>query len=64
MIPLSPFVKDSLIRVGRHIGSAYIPYSSKCHVIISNNHPISFLLAFHIHVANFHSGRDLTLNFT
>ena len=38
--------------------------SSKCQVIISNNHPISFLLAFRIHVANFHSVRDLTLNFT
>ena len=24
LIPLSPFVKDGLIRVGRHIGSAYI----------------------------------------
>ena len=62
LIPLSPFVKDGLIRVGGRIGSAYIPYSSKHQVIISNNHPIASLLAFYIHVTNFHSGRDLTLN--
>ena len=61
-IPLSPFVKDGLIRVGGRIGSAYIPYSSKHRVIISNNNPIASLLVFYIHVTNFHSGRDLILN--
>ena len=30
--------------------------------MISNNHPIASLLVFYIHVTNFHSGRDLTLN--
>ena len=62
LIPLSPFNKDVLIRVGGRIGSAYIPYSSKHQVIISNNHPIASLLVLYIHVTNFHSGRDLTLN--
>ena len=62
LIPLSPFVKDGLIRVGERIGSAYIPYSSGHQVIISNNHPIASLLVFYIHVTNFHSVRDLTLN--
>ena len=62
LIPLSPFVKDGLIRVGGRIGSAYIPYSSKHQVRISNNHPIASLIVFHIHVTNYHSGRDLTLN--
>ena len=58
LIPLSPFVKDGLIRVG----SVYIPYSHKHQVIISNNHPIASLLVFYIHVTNFHSEHDLTLN--
>ena len=31
-------------------------------VIISNNHVVYSLLVFYIHVTNFHSGRDLTLN--
>ena len=61
-IPSSPFVKDGLIHVGARTGSVYIPYSSKHQVIISNNHPIASLLIFYIHVNNFHSGRDLTLN--
>ena len=59
LFPLSPFVKDGLIRVGERIGSAYIPYSSIHQVIISN---ISSLLLFYNHVTNIHSGRDLTLN--
>ena len=54
LIPLSPFVKDGLFRVGGRIGSAYIPYSSKHQVVISNNHPIASLLVFYIHVTNFH----------
>ena len=62
LIPLSHFVKDGLIHVGGRIGSAYIPYSSKHQVTISNNHPIASLLAFYIQVTNFHSGHDLTLN--
>ena len=62
LIPLSLFVKDGLIHVGGPIGSAYIPYSSKHHVIISNNHPIASLLVFYIHVTKFHSGCDLALN--
>ena len=62
LIPLPPFVKDGLIRVGGRIGSAYIPYSRKHQVIISNNHTIASLLLFYIHVTNFHSGRGLTLN--
>ena len=62
LIPLSLFVKDCLIHVGGPIGSAYIPYSSKHQVIISNNHPIASLLVFYIHVTNFHSGRDLASN--
>ena len=62
LIPLSSFVKDGLIRVGERIGSAYIPYSSKHQVIISNNHPIASLLVFYIYVTSFHSGHDLTLN--
>ena len=62
LIPLSPFVKDGLISVGGCIGSAYIPYSSKHKVTISNNHPIASLLLFYVHVANFHSGHDLTLH--
>ena len=62
LIPLFPFVKDGLIRVGGHIGSAYILYSSKHQVIISNNHPIASLLVFYIHVTNFYSEPDLTLN--
>ena len=60
--PLSPFAKDGLIHVGVRIGSAYIPYSSKHQVTISNNHLIASLLVFYIHVTNFHSGCDLTLN--
>ena len=60
---MSPFDKDGLIRVGGRIGSAYIPHSSKQQVIISNSHPIAFLLVCYIHVTNFHSGHDLTLNF-
>ena len=63
MIPLSSFDKDGLIRVGGRIGSAYIPHSSEQQVIISNSHPIAFLLVCYIHVTNFHSGHDLTLNF-
>ena len=62
LIPLSPFVKDGLVRVGRRIGSAYISYLSKHQVIISNNHSIASLLAFYVHVTNFHSGRGLALN--
>ena len=62
LIPLSPFVKDGLIRVGGRIASAHIPYSSTHKVIISNNHPTASLLVFYIHVTDFHSGRDLTLN--
>ena len=62
LIPLSPFVKGDLIRVGGNIGSASIPYSSKHQVINSNNQPIASLLVFYIHITNFHSGRDLTLN--
>ena len=62
LIPLSLFVKDGLIRVGERIGSAWISYSSKYQVIILNNHPIASLLVFYIHVTNFHSGHDLTLN--
>ena len=62
LIPLSPFVKDGLIRVGGRIGSAYILYSSKHQFKISNNHPIASLLVFYINVTNFHSGRVLTLN--
>ena len=61
LIHLSPFDKDGLIRVGGRIGSAYIPFSSKQQVIISNSHPIAFLLVFYIHVTNFPSGHDLTL---
>ena len=56
------FVKDGLIYVEGRIGSDYIPYSCKHQVIISNNHLIVSLLVFYIHVTNFHSGRDLTLN--
>ena len=59
---MSPFVKDGLIHVGRCIGSAYIPYSSKHQVIISNNHSIASLIVFYSHVPDFHSGRNLTLN--
>ena len=62
LIPLSLFVKDGLIGVGERIGSAWISYSSKYQVIILNNHPIASLLVFYIHVTNFHSGHDLTLN--
>ena len=62
LIPLSPFIKDSLIRVGGCIGSAYITYSSKHQVLIFNNHPIASLLVFYMYVTNFHSGRNLTLN--
>ena len=54
--------KDGLICVEGRISSAYIPYSSKHQVVISNNHPIASLLVFYIHVTNFHLGRDLTLN--
>ena len=61
-IPSSPFVKDGLIHIGGRTGSVYIPYSSKHQVIISNNDPITSLLIFYIHVNNFHSGSDLTLN--
>ena len=61
LIHLSPFDKDGLIRVGGRIGSGCFPYSSKQQVIISNSHPIAFLLVFYIHVTNFHSGHDLTL---
>ena len=56
------FVKDGLIHVEGRIGSDYIPYSCKHQVIISNNHLIVSLLVFYIHVTNFHSGCDLTLN--
>ena len=56
------FVKDGLIHVEGRIGSDYIPCSCKHQVIISNNHLIVSLLVFYIHVTNFHSGRDLTLN--
>ena len=62
LIPLSPCVKDGVIRVGGRIGSAYILYSSKHQFKISNNHPIDSLLVFYINVTNFHSGRVLTLN--
>ena len=62
LIPLPPLFKDGLIRIGGRIGSAYIPYSSKHQIIISNNHPIASLLVFYIHVTNFHSGLDLPLN--
>ena len=62
LISLSPFVEDSLIRVGGRLDGAYIPYSSKHQVIISSNHPLASLLISYIHVNNFHSGRDLTLN--
>ena len=62
LITLSVFVKDGLDGVGRRIGSAYSPYSSKYQVVISNNHLIASLLVFYIHVTDFHSGRDLTLN--
>ena len=62
LIPLSPFVKNGLIRVVECIGSGYILYSSKHQVVISNIHPIASLLVFHVHVINFNSGRDLTLN--
>ena len=62
LIPLSPFVKDGLICVGGRIGSVYIPYSSKHQLIISDIHPVASRLVFYIHITNFHSGRDLTLN--
>ena len=62
LITLSVFVKDGLDGVARRIGSAYFPYSSKHQVIIPNNHLIASLLVFYIHVIDFHSGRDLTLN--
>ena len=48
---------DVLVQVTFHI---FIP--SEGQVIISNNHPIASLIVFYIHVTNFHSGRDLTLN--
>ena len=53
LIPLFPFVKDGLICVRGRIGSAYIPYSSKHQVIISNNHPIASLLVSYIPVSTF-----------
>ena len=56
------FLKNGLVPVGGRIGSAYIPCSSKHQVIIFNNQPIASLLLFYIHVTNFHSERDLTLN--
>lgn len=60
--PLSPFVDQDLIRVGRCIGAAYISYSSKHQVLISNKHPLASLLVFYVHITNFHSGRELTLS--
>ena len=62
MIPFSPFVKDSLICVKGCISSTYILYSSKPQVVNSNNHPISSLIVFYVHVTNVHLGLDLTLN--
>ena len=61
LLPLKPFFKDNLIRVGGRIGRAYLPMESKHQVILCKNHPLSKIIVLHFHIRNMHSGRNLTI---
>ena len=61
LLPLKPFFKDKLIRVGSRIGRAYLPMDSKHQVILNKSHPLSKIIVLQYHIRNMHSGRNLTM---
>ena len=62
LLSLHPLLIDNITRVGGRNKHANVPFNQRHQMIIHKNHPLSKLIIKHIHVSNFHCGREQTLS--
>ena len=58
ILPLQPFIRRELLRVGGRLKRSFLPEESKYPIILPKDHRVAKLIVESIHKSNHHCGRD------